>query len=380
MRALRDAGRIAAVTAVHVDHGLRPGSAEDARSCAALCARLGIELRCVSVKVGPGNVQGAARRARYAALRREATRTGATRVATGHTLDDQAETVMIRLLRGSGARGLAGIPPRRGPFVRPLIDRSREEVLAHLREAGLPHLVDPTNATPRFLRNRVRAEVLPALRAIAPHAARALGRAADLLRDDERALAAQGRRVAPDGSARLTELLAVPLAVRRRVVRELWRRASGSRRGLDARHVDGVLALLRRSGPGRAPLPGGLEACVRYGELAVRPAPRPPTPPTAVSIPGPGTHLLPGGGILEVEGAPGATWPLWWRTRRPGDRFRPAGGVGSKKLKAWLIDRKVPREVRDGLRVLADDEGRVLWIPELEAWGEKPSARARLRA
>jgi len=83
--------------------------------------------------------------------------------------------------------------------------------------------------------------------------------------------------------------------------------------------------------------------------------------------------------VLEVVSAPGAVWPLWWRGRLPGDRFRPAGGRGSKKLKAWLIDRKVPREVRDGLRVLADDAGWILWIPELGVRSENPSADARLR-
>jgi len=99
-----------------------------------------------------------------------------------------------------------------------------------------------------------------------------------------------------------------------------------------------------------------------------------------VRIPEPGAHPLPGGGVLEVGSAPGAAWPLWWRGRKPGDRFRPAGGRGSKKLKAWLIDRKIPREVRDALRVLADDAGWVLWIPDLGVRSEKPSADARLRS
>jgi tRNA(Ile)-lysidine synthase len=80
-----------------------------------------------------------------------------------------------------------------------------------------------------------------------------------------------------------------------------------------------------------------------------------------------------------VDGAPGAVWPLWWRCRRPGDRFRPAGRKGSKKLKAWLIDEKFPREARDRLWLLADDSGRVLWIPELGARSENPSVSARLR-
>jgi tRNA(Ile)-lysidine synthase len=344
-----------------------------------VCASLGVPLRQVRVEVRGGNVQAEARKARYAALRREAARVGATRIATGHTQDDQAETVVLRLLRGSGARGLSGIPPRRGVIIRPLIDRTRAEVTAFVRARGLPHLDDPSNATPRFLRNRVRAEVLPALRALAPHASRALARAADLLRDDERALAGQGRRLAATGSVRVAALLAEPVAVRRRVVRDLWRRASGRRADLEARHVESVLAMLGRRGPSRALLSRGFEACVRYGALSVRAAPATAPPTEPVCIPGPGAHALPGGGMLEVASATGAAWPLWWRGRRPGDRFRPARGSGSKKLKAWLIDRKVPREVRDALRVLADDAGWILWIPELGARSEKPSADARFR-
>ena len=140
-----------------------------------------------------------------------------------------------------------------------------------------------------------------------------------------------------------------------------------------------MVAILRRRIPTRVALSGGFEATVRYGALSIRPVPPATQEADAVLIPGPGAHPVPGGRVLEVGAASGAAWPLWWRGRRPGDRFRPAGGRGSKKLKAWLIDRKVPREIRDGLRILADDEGRVLWIPELDARSEKPSVDARLR-
>jgi tRNA(Ile)-lysidine synthase len=376
---LRDEGRLKEVLALNVDHGLRAGSARDADACALVCERLGVTLRRATVKVAAGNVQASARKARYAALRRAAELAGATVVATGHTRDDQVETVLLRLMRGAGARGLAGIPPRRGRIVRPLIDRSRAEVVAYLEERGLPHLEDPTNATPRYLRNRVRAEVIPALRALAPRVEHAMARAADLLRDDDRALAARARRLVDRDDVPVERLLAQPVAVRRRVVRVLWWRATGRRDGLEARHVEAVLALLGRGKPARAPLPSGFEACVRYAKLRVRPVPPSSPEPVAVRLAEPGVHELPGGEILEVGEAAGARWPLWWRGRLPGDRFRPAGGRGSKKLKAWLIDEKVPREVRDGLRLLADDDGMVLWIPELGVRSEKPSVSARLR-
>ncbi len=369
LAALRDAGEVGALHALHVDHGLRPGADEDAACAAAACARLGVPFARTRVNVGAGNVQAEARRARYAALRAEAERVGAAFIATGHTRTDQAETVLLRLLRGSGARGLSGIPPRRGAIVRPLIDRSRDEGLRFLADAGLPWREDPTNATPRFARNRVRHALWPAVLALAPAAERTLARAADLARDDERALAARGRALAGVGTAvEIARLAAEPLAVRRRAVRRLWRNASGSAAGLDASHVEAVLALARRGRPGRAALPRGVEARARYGRLELAPAEPAPGPVEPVEVPGPGRYVL--GGTVAVEVAarsPGAVpWPLALRSRRPGDRFRPEGGRGTKKLKSWLIDRKVPRERRDALVVLAAGL-RVLAVPELGA-------------
>ncbi len=379
LAALRDAGLLAWVSAIHVDHRLRPGSADDGEACADLCRRLDVPFERVEVEVAPGNVQAQARRARYAALRRAAERARATRIATGHTRSDQAETVLLRLMRGSGARGLAGIPPRRGAVVRPLIDRSRPEVLAYLRARRLRWLEDPSNATPRYLRNRMRATMVPLLEAVNPSLERALSRTADLLRDDERALDRLSRAAVHGAASGSDELLALPLAVRRRAVRRLWRAARGRRDGLTARHVEAVLDLLGRGGPGRVALPDGIEARFSYGRLELATAGRRPAGTAAeTAVPGPGRYPLPDRrGAIEVGLRPGARreevdWPLVLRTRRPGDRFRPERGRGSKKLKAWLIDRKVPRDERDRLLVLADRSGRVLWLPELEARGTTP--------
>jgi len=373
-------GEVAEVRAVHVDHQLRAGSAAEGLACAALCRGLGVEFAGRRVTVAAGNVQASARLARYRALREVAAEVGASRIATGHTAADQAETVVLRLLRGAGARGLGAIPPRRGALVRPLIDRSRDEVLAYLRDRGLGFLEDPTNRSPRYLRNRVRAEVMPVLRALAPQVERALSRTADLLRADERALTRRARPLAAGGRLRVAALLAEPAAVRRRAVRDLWRAAAGSRRDLGAGHVEAALSLLGRGRPGRVSLPRGLEARCAYGFLEMGPVPAPASPSEPLALPGPGSYPFPGGGELEVRAAEGAAvaWPLWVRGRRPGDRFRPRGGAGSKKLKAWLIDRKVPREERDRLLLVADSRGRVLYVPSLEARAAAAGVSLRL--
>jgi tRNA(Ile)-lysidine synthase len=382
LSALRDAGELAGVTALHVDHGLRAGVEADAACAAQACARLGVPFRTTAVKVGPGNVQAEARRARYAALRAEAARTGASRIATGHTRTDQAETLLLRLLRGAGSRGLAGIPPRRGAVIRPLIDRARDEGLAYLAELGLSWREDPSNASPRFARNRIRHEAWPLLRALAPAAERALARAADLLRDDERALAGRARRrVQQATGVDVAPLRREPLAVRRRMVRRLWRNATGSSRALEAGHVEAVLALLGRGRPGSVALPGGRLARCRYGRLEVvlPPAPAPVVRPVPVA--GPGRYAVPELGLLaEVRaGRPAELpWPLELRTRRPGDRLRPDGGGGTTTLKEWLIDRKVGREERARLLLLTTRDGAVLAIPALRvvAQGLGPSGAA----
>jgi tRNA(Ile)-lysidine synthase len=150
---------------LHVDHGLRANSARDAELVRALAVRLGVPMDVERVRVGPGSVEAAARTARYAALEGWADRLGASRIAVGHTADDQAETVLMRVLGGAGVRGLAAIPPVRGRIIRPLIEIRGQILRDALTAEGVQWVEDPSNRDPKFLRNRVRHELLPLLAA-----------------------------------------------------------------------------------------------------------------------------------------------------------------------------------------------------------------------
>jgi tRNA(Ile)-lysidine synthase len=260
--------------ALTVDHGLQDGSAARAQSLARQLTELGLApVTCLSVTVdGAGGPEAAARRARYAALGEAARRLGAVAVLLGHTRDDQAETVLLGLARGSGARSLAGMASRSGCYRRPLLALGRATVRAAAQ--GLPVWEDPHNADPAFTRARVRHEALPALEAVlGPGVAAALGRTADLLRDDADALDAwaedcRARLTGADGELPVAGLRDLPPAVRSRVVRGALLAAGTPAGALGRDHVAGVVRLVTHwHGQGPLDLPGGVRAHRSCGTL-----------------------------------------------------------------------------------------------------------------
>ncbi|HVE68260.1 MAG TPA: tRNA lysidine(34) synthetase TilS [Solirubrobacteraceae bacterium] len=265
----------ARVRALHVDYGLRAESGADAAHCAALCARLGVELEVVRAgSPGPGNVQAWARDVRYA----EAAARGIP-VAAGHTATDQAETVLHRLASSPGRRALLGMRPREGGLVRPLLELTREDTAAYCRARGLEWRDDVTHSGDYDARARVRGRLVPALRAIHPAAEANVVRTAALLRDEAEVLDAVVDGVL-DGADRveLARLAALPPALRRLVARRLAGDAPDA-----ANRVDEFLALAPRGGSASLDLAGGLRAVVEDGVLRfTREAAPPPRGPAVL--------------------------------------------------------------------------------------------------
>jgi tRNA(Ile)-lysidine synthase len=393
-----------AVVAAHLDHGLRPGSAADAEFCRELCSGLGVRLESARSDVrrraereGTG-LEEAARHARYAFLRRVRLEVGATAIAVAHTEDDQAETLLLRLLRGAGSPGLSCMRPAMGELLRPLLRVSRHEVLAHVEGRGLPWREDPSNSDLAFARNRVRHELIPYLESrFNPRVRQALARTAGLLADEaveHERLADEllTRAAARPGELRREALAAAPRAIARLAVRGALE-ASGGLVGVTAWHVDRLLdmALAPDSSGRRLSLPGRREAVIRFGSVHIGPRLLPPPPPYEVPLPVPGRVEVPGGVAVSAEPSEGPAVsksrsaavvaapeaPLTVRTRRPGDRVRAHGREMS--LKRFLMGRRVPAELRAGLPMVACGR-RVLWIPgqTMEGCGEASRRFVRL--
>jgi tRNA(Ile)-lysidine synthase len=259
--------------AVTVDHGLQEGSAARAASVASVLCDLGLApVRVLPVTVdGRGGPEAAARAARYGALEKAAADLGATAVLLGHTLDDQAETVLLGLARGSGARSLAGMAPRRGVFVRPLLGVRRELTVAACAADGLIPWTDPHNADRRFARVRVRLDALPALEAaLGPGVAEALARTADQLRDDAEvlekiAIEERSRGATPPS---IDSLAGLPDAVRTRILRSAALTAGCPAGALTAAHVARISELVTSwHGQRWIDLPGGVRASRRSGRI-----------------------------------------------------------------------------------------------------------------
>ncbi|MGH1563853.1 tRNA lysidine(34) synthetase TilS [Mumia sp. DW29H23] len=261
-----------------VDHGLQDGSAQVAAATAETLRGLGLEADVRRVQVGrDGGPEAAARSARRAALASYAQEHGCVAVLLAHTRDDQAETVLLGLSRGSGARSLAGIAPRDGLWRRPLLGLSRTDTEAVCRASGLSWWSDPHNDDDRYARVRVRRDVLPVLEeALGPGVAAALARTAGMLRDDADlldTLAAQsrGELARPDGGLDAAGLAALPRALRTRVLRAAALEAGCPAGDLTAAHVVEVERLVTRwRGQGGPALPGGVTVSRTDGALVFR--------------------------------------------------------------------------------------------------------------
>ncbi|MBW3569835.1 MAG: tRNA lysidine(34) synthetase TilS [Gemmatimonadetes bacterium] len=379
------------VTAAHFDHAMRAGSERDAAWVRGVCGAWGVPLIQARAETPPAT-EAEARDARYAFLRCARAEAGATHLATAHHADDQAETVLFRVLRGTGLPGLAGIAPADpGGLVRPLLPFSRAEIVRYARSVGLAWREDPTNALADAARNRIRLDLLPAIeRHLAPGARRSLARLAELAREDQEAWDAV---LAPVLAEVLREEEGALVLVRERFALYDWRvaarvlRAALRRVGAVPDRAGTRLALqfISQAPSGRTcTLPGGVRITTEFGlaRLERAPAQAPPAPPDeplVIERAETGEARFRIGGAewtarwcVGVEGGvdDGRTmrmaidrvrFPLTLRARAPGDRVRTR--AGTRPLKKLLGEARVPARKRGALPVLADARGAVLWVP-----------------
>jgi tRNA(Ile)-lysidine synthase len=373
----------ARVSALHVNHGLRPGADADEAHCRALCESLEIPLAverpALESADGPGNLQAEARDARYALAERHADGD----YAAAHTLTDQAETMLYRLAVSPGRRALLGMAPRRGRLVRPLLEATRADTEAYCRQHGLAWSEDPSNRDPAFARSRVRHEVLAVLRELNPAAERTIAETGALLRDEAEVLESMVDGVLEElggGMALpLAELGARPPALARLALRRAAELAAAGAGmpdpALSRRDAEAILAA-GSAGSKSFDLGGGLRAVVEYGFVrfayGAGPAAAEPVPlrvPGSVRFGGweVEASLGPGGDAVVDAAAIGDRALV--RAWREGDRMRPAGLGGTKTLQDLFTDRKVPRELRRTLPVVEVD-GEIAWVAGV-ALGER---------
>jgi len=381
--------------AAHVHHGIRGTDADaDARAAATLAQSLGIPFSRHRADV-PNyaethglSLEAAAREVRYQWLESIANRYRANRIATGHTADDQAETILLNLLRGTGPRGLAGIHPVRGRLVRPLISISRSHVENYCKHHRISFRVDRSNFDSTFTRNRIRHEALPALQKIQPAVATNLARLAAIMRAEDEFMAEQAdnalRGVASQRPGEVGIILslfgALAPALQRRVLRAAVARVKGDELDIGLERIDALvhLAVSGRTGA-TIELPGGLRAERTYGEVVIAPTPSGKDVSTqewTLSVPGEitirelGIELRarrsraktpppnPMSALVDVSKI---DIPLTVRTRRRGDRFRPLGMKGTVKLQDFFVNAKVSRSDRDRVPLVLSGD-KIIWV------------------
>lgn len=386
------------LTVLHVNHGMRGGDARrDAEFVEALADRRGLsflqrEADVPALAAANGeNMEQAARNARYAFFRQLLFEGTLDRVATGHTRDDQAETVLHRILRGTGLTGLAGIlPATREGIVRPLLNVSRREIEVWLRVRGVLWREDATNGDAAFTRNRLRHSTLPQLRGVYnPQLDAALASLAGLAREEEEYWAATVRVPQLRGHCvymKTAELLSPPLAMARRIVRAAMEAVKGDLRQIEFGHVEQVLEMAReREGSGRTQLPG-LDVYRSFDWLRFAPTGHDSMRRRdfEFAAPVPSETSLPGGGRIELAFAASNDSqacdtvkmdldkskligslrengePFTLRNWRPGDRYQPLGNAREEKLKTLFQRDRIPLWERGSWPVL-EANGEIVW-------------------
>ena len=342
--------------AAHFNHNLRgEESLRDETFVRELCARYDIPLHVASGEIHPGKkgLEAAARDARYAFLE-----SLPGKIATAHTADDNAETILMHLVRGTGLKGLGGIAPQRGKLIRPMLGITRREVEDFLAEWHLPYVEDSTNETDAFLRNRLRHHVMPLLAAENPRIAENLSQMALRLREDEACLSQLSHyETLPE----VETLRTLPSAVRSRML-ERFLKENGVREPEDV-HIAQAEALVFSDSPSAsAAFPGGVTLSRQYGHLTANPAGEAFTPVT-LTCPGSaeaaGIRITcePAGELAQSENlltvCPSGKISI--RPRQTGDKIRLSGG--SKSLKKLFIDRKIPAADREQIPVVCDEIG-----------------------
>lgn len=397
----------------HLDHRFRgEESAAEAQFVRGLAARWSLPATIESSDVPAYSrarglsAQVGGREVRYRFLQHVADAAGANRIALGHTANDQAETLLMRLIRGAGVTGLSAIPPVRENIIRPLIDITREKVLTYLKENGQDFVTDPSNLKPLYTRNRVRQEVLPVLERFNPRIVEALATAAEVLRDEDIAMeaslaAVMDHTVRQDGEAvRIVraEFNGLLPALRRRVLRNALALSNGEETpGLSSVRTEEAIAFMAEAQTGRMmELPGGLSLAREYDSFFIRQRERVEELSIPLAVPGrtdvPGTGLQVEAQVREALDLDGGlpshqrtgdddegsfdenylwqaqfdydkiTLPLYLRSRRVGDWFCPAGMEGkSKKLQDYFVDEKVPRFRRAAVPLLATEQD-LVWV------------------
>lgn len=383
------------VSAIYIDHGLRPSDVpREIEFCKRLCDDLNVTFHSQSINVKEFaereriNLQEAARVLRYSTLDQVSIAIKANKIALGHNADDQAETLIMRLLRGAGPAGLSGIPPVRKKIIRPLIEVERAEIEEFLRINRLSFVIDSSNVNTKYLRNRIRHVLMPSIKKISPYATKIISRTADIIREENDyinvSVTKALMRLMSRKTDRTVELFCNPMEVLNVVIlRRALRVAIDSvkdLRGIDFEHIEKIIRLIKKGKPGdRIYLPKGVRAIKGYSTIII--TSEPPQRLSTYRVDGPTQVYLKensmhidikevliddlqnygnGKDIIYID-ADKIKFPLTIRPRKEGDYFYPFGFGKRKKLQDFFVDEKIPRDERDLIPII-ENEGNIVCI------------------